>query len=76
MKANFEKGTKICSRCKKELPLSMFTKHKSKSDGLNVYCKECSNIRQKKEKDVLGNLMGKDLSLYVELVNMQNGVRY
>lgn len=33
-------------------------------------------MRQKKEKDVLGNLMGKDLSLYVELVNMQNGVRY
>lgn len=54
MKANFEKGTKICSRCKKELPLSMFTKHKSKSDGLNVYCKECSNIRQKKQyrKDI------------------------
>lgn len=54
MKADFEKGTKICSRCRKELPLNMFGKHKSKSDGLNVYCKECSNIRQKKQyrKDI------------------------
>lgn len=49
MKADFEKGTKICSRCRKELPLNMFGKSKSKSDGLNVYCKECSNIRRRKQ---------------------------
>lgn len=41
MKANFEKGTKICSRCRKELPTSCFYKDKSKSDGLTVYCGEC-----------------------------------
>lgn len=28
MKADFEKGTKICCRCKKELPLDMFYKDK------------------------------------------------
>lgn len=28
MKADFEKGTKICSRCRKELPLDMFGKKK------------------------------------------------
>lgn len=42
MKADFEKGTKVCSRCKKELPLDMFCKNKSTSDGLNLYCKKCS----------------------------------
>ena len=41
MKANFEKGTKICSKCKKELPIDHFQKDKSKSDGLNTRCKDC-----------------------------------
>nr|DAS64970.1 MAG TPA: Meiotic chromosome segregation protein [Caudoviricetes sp.] len=41
MKADFEKGTKVCSKCKKELPIEMFHKDKSKSDGLHHYCKEC-----------------------------------
>jgi hypothetical protein len=47
MKADFEKGTKICSRCRKELPLDMFGKSKNRSDGLNIYCKECSRIKWK-----------------------------
>lgn len=41
MIADFEKGTKVCSKCKKELPIEMFHKDKSKSDGLHNYCKEC-----------------------------------
>lgn len=41
MKANFEKGTKICSKCKRELPIDHFQKDKSKSDGLNTRCKDC-----------------------------------
>lgn len=54
MRADFEKDIKICSRCRKELPLNMFGKNKSKSDGLNIYCKECFNIIQKKQyrKDI------------------------
>ena len=54
MKADFEKGTKICSRCRKELPLNMFGKDKNKSDGLNLYCKECPNIicNQRYRKDI------------------------
>ena len=30
MKADFEKGTKVCSRCGRELPISEFTKEKNK----------------------------------------------
>lgn len=44
MKADFEKGTKICSRCRKELPLNMFYKDKRRSDGLKCQCKECRSI--------------------------------
>lgn len=54
MKADFEKGTKVCSKCRKELPLNMFCKNKNKSDGLNIYCKECFSIIQRKQyrKDI------------------------
>lgn len=41
MKADFEKGTKVCSHCKKELPLSEYCKNKNTSDGLRASCKEC-----------------------------------
>lgn len=47
MKANFEKGIKICSRCKRKLPIEMFCKNKNRSDRLNIYCKECSKIKHK-----------------------------
>lgn len=43
MKADFEKGTKVCSRCKKELPISEFYKNKSKKDLLSSFCKKCHN---------------------------------
>lgn len=29
MKADFEKGTKVCSKCKRELPISEFGKNKA-----------------------------------------------
>jgi hypothetical protein len=34
--------TKICSMCKKELPLMSFSKHKSSKNGIRSYCKECA----------------------------------
>lgn len=42
MKANFEKGTKICSKCRKELPLDNFHINNYRGDKLNIYCKTCS----------------------------------
>lgn len=42
MKADFEKGTKVCSKCKRELPISEFCKDKSRVDGLQNYCKGCN----------------------------------
>lgn len=48
MKADFEKGTKICSRCRKELPINCFSKNKSNNDGLQHNCRECCRIIIKK----------------------------
>lgn len=33
--------TKVCSKCKRELPVSEFYKCTSKADGLQNMCKEC-----------------------------------
>ena len=41
MRADFEKGTKVCSKCKRELPIEMFGKDKTQKDGLYCSCKEC-----------------------------------
>lgn len=50
MKADFEKGTKVCSTCKRELPIEMFYKNKSVlSDGLDYQCKECRKYMIKKD---------------------------
>lgn len=47
MKADFEKGTKVCCSCKKELPLDMFYKDKSSNDGLSYRCQNCMKKRVK-----------------------------
>lgn len=48
MKADFEKGTKVCSRCGRELPISEFCKDKRRKDGIYVYCKQCVSKYHKK----------------------------
>ena len=40
--------TKFCPKCKRDLPLSMYYKDKSRKDGLSCYCKECK-LKQAKE---------------------------
>lgn len=45
MKADFEKGTKVCSKCRRELPVSEFSKDKRSKDGLCCYCKKCESNR-------------------------------
>ena len=48
MMADFKKGTKVCSKCRRELPISEFYKNKSMKDGLHHECKKCSNKNNKK----------------------------
>lgn len=52
MKADFEKGTKVCSRCRKELPLNMFYKNITMNDGFSCYCKECHKMKNKRNDSV------------------------
>lgn len=37
------KTTKVCTKCKRELPVSSFGPNKRSSDGLKVYCRDCEN---------------------------------
>lgn len=39
--------TKICSRCKKELPVTNFTKSVDNKDGLDSYCRSCKSKYQR-----------------------------
>lgn len=55
MKADFEKGTKVCSRCKRELPISEFGKQSGKSDGLTLYCAECRREIGKLKREAVKN---------------------
>jgi hypothetical protein len=51
MKANFDKGTKICSKCKRELSIEMFQKNRTASDGLTCRCKECLSSKSMTEEE-------------------------
>ena len=42
---------KVCSKCNKELDVSMFNKGKINKDGLNVWCKKCCSIAKKVYKE-------------------------
>lgn len=42
---------KICTKCKINKPLNMFTKHKNGKLGVNSECKECQAHREKQYKD-------------------------
>lgn len=60
MKADFEKGTKVCYKCKKELPIEMFYKMKGAPDGLDRQCKECHiKYNNKTINTFLGELKAK-----------------
>ncbi len=43
--------TKICYKCKKELPIDNFYKDNSQKDKLGVICKRCIKDYQEKNKD-------------------------
>lgn len=36
-------GLKYCPKCKRTLPVSQFGKNKNNIDGLQTYCKSCTN---------------------------------
>lgn len=43
--------TKICSKCKRELDTSLFNLDRSRKNGLQTKCRECSNLYTKKHYD-------------------------
>ena len=45
---NVELKTKRCGKCGRILPITEFSKDKSRKDGLNHYCKQCDRAKRKK----------------------------
>lgn len=82
MKADFEKGTKVCSRCKKELPIEMFYKDRSRVDSLHPVCKYCSMKRdctfngERKPKRGRSNFFKRDYELTKEQLKRRNFCRH
>jgi broad-specificity NMP kinase len=46
-----EEKTKICAKCKRELPLTMFTTNRSTKDGLQGHCRECQREYDRRRKE-------------------------
>lgn len=46
----FKNGIRVCSKCKRELPLDMFTKDSTKKYGLSAFCKDCQKEQRKQRK--------------------------
>ena len=59
MKADFEKGTKVCSKCKRELPIEMFCKNEKNQDGLNYWCKQCAKFYCDKTRNTFDGELNK-----------------
>lgn len=38
---------KICSRCKRSLPVAQFSKCSRRKDGLQNYCKSCASVKRR-----------------------------
>jgi len=60
MRADFEKGIKICFDCHRELSISEFNKDRSRADGLCPRCRECSR-RILKERNSKESVKSKQL---------------
>lgn len=43
-----EKQTKVCSHCKRELPIADFNKCAKNPDGLQYHCRECQAVLVKR----------------------------
>ena len=68
MEENPKQNSKICSRCKEEKNISLFSKNKNMIDGLQKECKDCKNkyTLENKHKRKLYNQNNKEyISKYV-----------
>lgn len=44
-------ANKICTKCKKDLPLKSFSKNQNNFDGMAYYCKSCASKQIKDSMD-------------------------
>lgn len=46
------KGFKVCTKCKESKSVFCFSQNKKARDGLESWCKDCSNNRSRKRKRI------------------------
>lgn len=65
--------TKVCSKCKEEKTITEFNKNKTKKDGYQSYCRDCSNGKLKehyeKNKDSYANKRDTRREMLREFIN-------
>ena len=50
-KQKSDDGTKLCKSCRRRVPFLGFSRNKYSPDGLNFYCRECQNAKQRKRQN-------------------------
>lgn len=58
--------TKICKKCGRELPISEFSKCKSRKDGLQPYCKECNKQYYAENREAKAEYYDRNREYYTE----------
>jgi hypothetical protein len=43
--------TKICARCKQELPMDSFSRNRARADGRQAYCRDCYNRYNRQQRE-------------------------
>lgn len=62
-----EMKTKVCAKCKRELPVTEFHRNKATKDGLQSHCKECAkhyDANKKQQKKLLPVYTNPELSKF------------
>jgi hypothetical protein len=64
--------TKTCTACNRDLPLDMFNKDNSRSDGLRSRCRECRTNLERKPKSAPKKVKPKDPVLVQKIVTVKD----
>jgi len=75
--------TKVCYKCKLELPVTAFSKHLKKKDGLQTACKTCKKLMDKvlyqqnpKRQQQRNTLNKKKYKEQIDLIKANSGCKY
>lgn len=75
-------NTKLCSTCKKDVPLSKFAKHSKRNDGKQTSCQECKKKQNRKwyeknkdTKKLYSKLARQNIVDYLNKIKLSKGCK-